>query len=352
MKQELPLAKPFQQPQERAMIWLSFSALLLITLFASHLGVRRETLIATLPPSEANAPFLIDQIYHQTSDIDVAIIGNCTVWWQFYTPELKAQLQQKHLRPFTVLTFGYNHYGSDLPYLIFKDLLERRKVNYLILPLPKIEDHYVFPHKSAIQWWIYPADITSGLSALAHVKLFGLSFFTSLRREVQALLKKEKTIPAPGKSVAADLDGFNLQRVDERDPQQTFSAQGFYPLKVAAISEPLADRKRDPSPLLRGEWELFYKKIAILAKEHHVQVIFIDSPHAMEFESEDETVTWGFEGFFPSETRLVSLDFKAWKESLPQEFSSRLLMGHNLTYLGARLFSATLTPSLTEIIQP
>jgi hypothetical protein len=353
-KNPLPLKNPIQQDEERWLIWTLLLALLLLTLFAYPLGVRRAHLLSSLSSSEGDARFLIEQIYKEKSDIDVAIIGNCTLWWQLYTPDLKAQLEKKHQRPMNVLTFGYNHFGSDLPYLILKDLVQNRKVKNLILATPKIEDYNEFPHRNAISWWLYPSDlpVSGELSVLGHVKLLGLSFFTSLRRIVLASSAKNLDIP----SHSAKVFGFNTERIEKsiagefREPQ--VPALSSVPLSVHSKREPLAAQMRIGSPLLQGDWNLFYKKIADIAREQNIHVTFVDSPHAAEFESDSETITWGFENFFREETDLITLPFKQWKEALPPDVSNQVAAGHNLTFLGARLFTAAIGPSLVETIKP
>jgi len=313
-------------------------------------GLERAHLISTLPATEGNAPFLIRQIYQERESIDVALIGNCTLWWHVYTPELKASLEKALGRKLNVVTFGFNHFGSDLPYLILKDLVQRRTVKNLILALPKIEDFNEFPHRAAVHWWMYPHDIDSmgEISLAAHLKLFGVSFFGAPKR----LLLSQNNVPKANPSDAAEHFGFNGQRWDKLVTENELRRAQLESLE-SQQSQPNLQPLRGGSPYLplERDWTVYYQKIANLAKQNNIRIVFLDSPHAREFESDDETVTWGFEKHFPVSTQMIRTPFRSWKDSFPKEISDRLLMGQNFTYLGARLFTAAIAPTVAEALR-
>lgn len=194
MATKLPINAPFQNREERILV--SFVLLLLVALpfILSYSSFRREILIAGILQSESNSDFLRQEIYHKTSDIDVLLIGPCRVWWQLYTPLIKSELERQRKAPANVITLGFNHFGSDLIYLILKDTLQRRKVKNLILSVPKKEDLHAFPHPNAIHWWVYPRDLQAigRLSVLGHLKLLGLSVFLQYKEVLLSLARNER----------------------------------------------------------------------------------------------------------------------------------------------------------------
>ncbi|MGA2248222.1 MAG: hypothetical protein ABSH48_24830, partial [Verrucomicrobiota bacterium] len=95
-----------------------------------------------LPPREAvynsiwwesgEFPWIRQQVFEKTGDIDIAFIGASRITAAFDTPMVQEQLS-KHLgRPATVLTLGWGGGGYDQLYFVAHDLLEHRKVKVLV----------------------------------------------------------------------------------------------------------------------------------------------------------------------------------------------------------------------------
>lgn len=135
----LSLPSAWQRGEERALIIFLLLALLAGPWLLGWSGLRREDLLRKIPATESNAPFLIRELYHDPSPIDLVFVGPCTVWWQIETRLIQERLSLAWGRPAKVISLGFNHFGSDVEYLILRDLLERRAVRNVALALPKRE---------------------------------------------------------------------------------------------------------------------------------------------------------------------------------------------------------------------
>lgn len=341
----LRIQNPFRLKTEVVFIFAILAACIAVSLTLWPLGLRRGDLMLRIPPSEANGAFLTEELENKTGPLDVVFIGDCLVWWQVFTPDVQSALSQAWARDARVITLGFNHFGADVTYLLARDLLEKRAVKNIVLPLPKIEDFNEFPHRGAVNWWIYPADLDGGeaLSARASLRLMGLSLFTSFRR-LTSILTKRPAFAAD----AGDL-GFNSGRRQPAIDDDAYLTK--FDFGVAAKTDLLSSVARGPSALLTHDWMIYFRKLADLGREKGVNFVFIDSPHAAEFETDEATVAWGFEKFFPADTKVVTLNFRDWRDRQRDDVRGRIYEGHNLTFDGARAYTRTILPALTEAVR-
>jgi hypothetical protein len=113
-------------------------ALLLLALLLSPLLVGRKL----LPPREeayasqgwGNGPYpwIQDQIFRETNDIDIAFVGSSHILHGVDTPYVQSQLSKKLERPAVVRTIGWGGAGFDGLYFIARDLLSHRRVRMLV----------------------------------------------------------------------------------------------------------------------------------------------------------------------------------------------------------------------------
>ncbi len=343
MPKELPIEYPFKSNEERLLIGVFFIFILLLTFGFFNLSPNRGSLIAKIPPTETNSGFVINQVYEQTSDIDALILGPCTAWWQIYTPYIQERLSQKYRQQAQVITLGYNHFGSDLMYLLLKDVLQKRKVKNLVLTLPKVEDLYPFPHQNAVNWWIYPSDLDAvqGISFVGYLRILGLNLFSAIYR---SSLKGESLI-----DFTPNLEyGFNslrdLQRI-QKSQLPIFDRDQY--VKVITPAETDLDSQHN----LSVDWIRFYQLIFDLVKSHNINVVFVDSPHVAEFETTLKTVPGNFAEVTSSGIPVIAIDFKKWYSDLPIVLQNQIYAGHNLTAIGAQTFTDLIKDKLVEHLQ-
>lgn len=343
MQAELPIEYPFKSGAEKILILVLLSLILLLTFGFFPISIERKKIISKIPGTETDAAFVIDEVYNKTSDIDLLLLGPCTVWWQIYTPRLQEKLSQKYQRRAEVITLGFNHFGSDLMYLILKDVLKKRKVKNLLLSLPKIEDMYPFPHQNSIGWWLYPRDLdeAKGVSVYGYSRILGLNLFTSLQRNVL-----QATAQAPLAVQNKEL-GFNSQRGAERLESDEVALSLSAKELVRTIK--LEKTDLEPATIMSEDWAVFYRLLFKLAKQNDINIIFVDSPHALEFTEDVKTIPGNFPEIAVEPYLVVSTDFKRWHKSIPEKFQNRVYSGHNLTVIGAQLFTDLISPSVVEL---
>jgi hypothetical protein len=137
----------------------AFGMLLLVVLLSPVLTGRRF-----LPPREQsyaiqgweNGPFpwLRQQIFEETNDIDVAFIGSSLMMWDIDTPYVQAKLSERLGRPAVVRSICWGGTGYDGLYFIAQDLLAHRKVRLLVFyDEDNVLQHYRNPQ--APRWFRY-----------------------------------------------------------------------------------------------------------------------------------------------------------------------------------------------------
>jgi hypothetical protein len=113
-------------------------ALLLLVLLSLPVVVGKNL----LPPREqiysiqgwGNGPYpwIRHEIFEETNDIDIAIMGSSHILQALNTPYLQARLGEKLGRPAVVRTIAWGGAGYDALFFIAQDLLEHRHVRMLV----------------------------------------------------------------------------------------------------------------------------------------------------------------------------------------------------------------------------
>jgi hypothetical protein len=114
-----------------------FALLLLLLLLSPVLiGKRllppRETIYTSTCWRLGSYPFLYQQIFKETNEIDVAVIGSSKGWFDLDAVHLQAELSQRLGRQAVVLNLCWKWAGYDATYFITRDLLEHRRVKMLV----------------------------------------------------------------------------------------------------------------------------------------------------------------------------------------------------------------------------
>lgn len=341
-----PIQAPFQRREERFLILVVVLSLFTLPVIFSYVENPRLWLLSRIPETEASAKFITAELFKSEGDIDLLMTGPCTIWWQLYTPWIKEGIEGKLGRTATVLTFGHNHYGPDISRILLEEILQRRKVRFLLLPLPKAYQNDPFPHPQSHYWWNYPRDLEdlSPIPFKFHLQLFGSTVFFSPSRWL--VRGKESG------EVANHSFGFNTERTSNSDVFLEFQAAQKY-LKQAEPPHTMT-LKDAPEAAPTGHlnvWQTQYQRIAELTREHDVKVFFIDTPNNSDSNEFDETPDWNFKRHFPSETPVIRLDIKKWLAGFPAEKVPSIYLGRNLTGLGALLFTRSVENSIAEVIQ-
>ena len=175
-------------------------ALLLLVLLALPAVVGKNL----LPPREqaysiqgwGNGPYpwIRNQIFEETNDIDIAIVGSSHIWNAINTPYLQAKLSEKLGRPAVVRTICWGGAGYDGLYFITQDLLAHRRVRLLVF---YDENPGPGSHTAALPAFFRFADNAAALPGLASSEQ-ALYYFAALVGMPRNLLARLNPIlPAP-----------------------------------------------------------------------------------------------------------------------------------------------------------
>jgi hypothetical protein len=92
----------------------------------------REEAYASQGWSNGPYPWIQNQIFEETNDIDIAFVGSSHILHAIDTPYVQAKLSAKLGRPAVVRTIAWGGAGYDVLYFTARDLLAHRKVRMLV----------------------------------------------------------------------------------------------------------------------------------------------------------------------------------------------------------------------------
>jgi len=115
----------------------AFAFLLLLSLLSpvlvgKNLLPPREQAYAVQGWDNGAYPWIRNQIFVETNDIDIAFIGSSLMAWGIDTPYVQKKLSEELGRSAVVRTIAWGGTGYDALYFIAQDLLEHRRVHMLV----------------------------------------------------------------------------------------------------------------------------------------------------------------------------------------------------------------------------
>jgi hypothetical protein len=82
--------------------------------------------------SFGDCPYLYQQIFEETNDIDIAFVGSSRILMGIDTPYVQQKLSERLGRPAVVRTIAWGWSGFDKFYFAVRDLLQHRRVRMLV----------------------------------------------------------------------------------------------------------------------------------------------------------------------------------------------------------------------------
>jgi len=115
----------------------AFTLLLLLLLLSPVLAGKkllppREEAYSNLGWLNGPYPWIYNQIFLETNDVDIAFIGSSRMSRDIDTPSVQTALSEKLGRPAVVRTIAWSWPGYDCLFLIARDLLQHRRVRMLV----------------------------------------------------------------------------------------------------------------------------------------------------------------------------------------------------------------------------
>jgi hypothetical protein len=232
--------------------------------------------------------FLDDQIFKETSDIDVVFIGSSRMWAGIDTPYVQKEFSKKLGRPAVVLTLAWSWAGFDAVYFIGQDLLKHRKVRMIVFD-DEFRDDDV-PNVSATHWFRFGEDWQDVAGMPLRIQSdYYLAAVLGMPRNLLSIVRPNYSEPL----VSEDFQHWStvFAAKDPHEELGTLTARrSLYPDDLFASFSPKTRARTDDvcvfSPETRDQFEFsgprtpgwqmsFAKKFADLAASREVKLVFL-----------------------------------------------------------------------------
>lgn len=365
----------FSNPRQAAAF-----ALLLLLLLASPLLATKKV----MPPREqiysstswfwGSYPYLDEQIFKETNEIDIAFVGSSRGWYDMDTPYLQKELSRHSGRDVTVLNLCWLWAGFDATYFIVKDLLDHRKVKMLVFSDEQSEgvkgNRFDF-HRSqcmSYRWFRYcdGADDLAGLSLQNQASLYAGAIL-GIPRNLLCLVRTNLT-----RDIDPDHKTFVNLQFHSPDPTRRLGALcsrmsydedpefvPYHPQPISPLPEPVTYSAGTRTnfqfigPPTQSMELYFFKRFVALARLHGVKLVMIHYPLASETSVLDripERECWPEE----IDTNLTLIGFppaRLFAGMTPTE-QLRLFCNHfHLNQNGQEYFNPLIAPRLISLYE-
>lgn len=138
-------------------------------------AVHRPDVYKRIPERFGGFSYMGEQIFEETSDIDILFLGSSVLWYGIDAPYIRDELSKKLGRQANVIMFGSNWRGEELNYLLLRDVLARRRVKLLVMTMPLSHQSTNLPHPQSHRWLPndLPESTLTGLSLRSRLALYG-----------------------------------------------------------------------------------------------------------------------------------------------------------------------------------
>lgn len=110
----------------------------------------RRNVYSSIAWKYGSFPWIEQQIFSDTSDVDIAFIGNSHIWTAIDTPYVQEKLGDHLGHQASVITLGWPWPGFDAVYTIARDLMDHRHVKMLVITDEGVRES---PHLHSSKWF-------------------------------------------------------------------------------------------------------------------------------------------------------------------------------------------------------
>jgi hypothetical protein len=275
----------------------AFGALVLAALLSPMLAGKscirsRDQIYSSISWGNGPYAYLHNQIFEEKGDIDVAFMGPSSMWYGIDTPYFQKKLSEQLGRPAAARTLCWDWVGADPFYRISKDLMEHRKVHMIVFCDVTITArdtaHEMAPE--LFQWPDHAEDLA------------GLQLRTKTAFYAAAILGMPKNLWGRARSNLPAIDSEEISWPGYYHMENPFRRLGSLasPLiegrtfvKFTPATHPDASQVCVYSDTTRTNFEFprfppnpmqaaFMRKVAQLARDHHVQLVYLYIPRSTE----------------------------------------------------------------------
>ena len=322
----------------------------------------REEMYSAAPWDLGAFPYLHEQIFAETNDIDIAFMGSSTIWWGIDTPQVQAALSRLAGRPAVVRSLCWNWNGLDAFYYIAQDLLAHRHVHMIVFNdmSPGWSDT---AHSQALHWFRYAdnAEDLAGLDWRAKASYYA-SAIQGVPRNLMGRLR-----PDLGLNVGDEISWSIFTHVENPArrlgslPQRFSTYAPFADYAPAVRVDPAAVRVYTADSRSGFEFAgapvpptqaYFARKIAELARRNQVRLVYLHMPRMEEFGSDviPEKVCWP--AMFQQNLPLLGVPEATLFAGLTREQVQKLFCDHQHFDLnGQEFFTPIIIPRLLGLYE-
>jgi len=348
--------------QKVGFIIVAFLAMAAPLLTGKHLAPPRERIYSAIPWDEGAFPFTHDQIFEESGDIDIAFMGASIMWWGIDTPYVQTELARKIGRPAVVRSLGWDRSGLDAFYFILKDLLAHRRVHLLVFTHVGTSTSEM-AHPQANRWFVYGTDAgeLAGLGLRSKLSYYNSAIIGMPRNLLDLLRPNLPALPAD----EILLDGYKpavnparrLGSLAHRSSEY-FNFTNFTPATSVSPAEVCVSPDTPRSPFeFAGQKQpelqrFFARKIAALAREHNVHLVFLHLPKTTEIGSAviPEIAFWP--EVFQARMELVGIPAAKLYAGMSREDILKLYLDfQHFNENGQKYFTPIITPALLNLYE-
>lgn len=132
------LAPPFTRPRHAFSYVAAVALCLALPILNARLGLTREAVYSSLPNGAGNVAFIHREIFDRSDDIDVLFVGSSVLWAGVDAPLAERELSDSLGRRVNVVSFGTQFWGGEPYYFLVRDVLEHRRVKFVVLQTPTV----------------------------------------------------------------------------------------------------------------------------------------------------------------------------------------------------------------------
>lgn len=304
-----------------------------------------------MPENMGAYSFIKDEIFNKQEDIDILFAGASTIFEGIDTPQVQKALSNLLGRPAQAVTFGYYHNSIDVTYMQIRDLLERRRVRFLVLAIPRMP-FPDGPSKPTPRFIRYSDDreLFEGLPVKSKVSFYACSVLRT-PRDLLTIVRPNLSIPSPfAKDLGADKKDFG----DAGDPSKFKRITPPAPLIPAAemiYSSATAEKFQFTNEELTNYQNHYLEKLVELLKRNKVPLMMINIPQSAESNSPKiiERQDWSK---FDREIAMVGIPPAVLFAGLSEEDIKKLYYDKNhFNTNGNEFFTRTILPAILEVYQ-
>jgi hypothetical protein len=360
----------FSSTKQAAAFALLVLALLLSPMLVGKSWLRsRDQIYSSLPWGTGPYPYLHNQIFEEKGDIDVAFMGTSTMWYGIDTPYFQEKLSEKLGRPATARTLCWDWPGADAFYRIAKDLMEHRRVHMIVFCDPAVNAGDT-AHKMApdlFQWPDHKADL-GGLQSRAKTAFYAAAIlgmpknlWGRVRPNLPVIDSAEVSWPGFDhmENPFRRLGSLASPLIEGR-PFEKFSPP--IPLGLSSNVVVYSDSTKTnfqfsaPSPFheipLQPMQIIFARKVAQLAREHHVKMVYLYVPRSIEMRFTTINPSTFWPDIFPDDFAMVGIPPAKLFAGLSDDDVLKLYWEYrHLNMNGQDYFTPIVTPTLVRLYE-